>query len=70
MEVSVVIPVYNEVQLVREAVQQVLSVDIADEIVIVDDGSTDGTASIVHELSQTDTRIRLIEQEHNGISRA
>jgi glycosyltransferase involved in cell wall biosynthesis len=47
---SVVIPVYNEFETVREVIERVLAVDIDKEIIIVDDGSTDGTISVLDEL--------------------
>ena len=40
---SVVMPVYNEIRTIEEILRRVLAVDIRKEIVIVDDGSTDGT---------------------------
>lgn len=43
MKLSVVIPVYNEVNTIEEILAQVRAVNLADEIIIVDDGSTDGT---------------------------
>src|SRR5947209_5258601 len=51
-KVSVVIPVYNEKQWVRELVRRVQQVPIPKEIVLVDDCSTDGTREILHELEQ------------------
>ena len=65
MKVSVVMPVYNEVKLVREAVKQVLSVDIADEIVMVDDGSTDGTRDLYAEIEGWDDRIKVYYHDVN-----
>jgi len=50
MKLSVVIPVYNEEETVREIVSQVLAVPIEKEILIVDDGSTDGTRDVLKEL--------------------
>ena len=50
MKLSIVIPVYNEEQTVREVVLRVLAVDlgaIEKEIIVVDDGSTDQTARVV-----------------------
>jgi glycosyltransferase involved in cell wall biosynthesis len=43
MKLSVVIPAYNEIGTIREIVERVMGVPIEKEIVIVDDGSTDGT---------------------------
>jgi glycosyltransferase involved in cell wall biosynthesis len=50
MKLSVVIPVYNEAKTIRQLVRQVLDVPVEKEIVIVDDGSTDGTRQILPEL--------------------
>jgi glycosyltransferase involved in cell wall biosynthesis len=43
MKVSVVIPAFNEIDTISEIIKRVKDVEIADEIVVVDDGSTDGT---------------------------
>ncbi len=43
MKLSVVIPVYNEANTIQEILAQVRAVNLADEIIIIDDGSTDGT---------------------------
>lgn len=51
-KVSVVIPVYNERQWVRELVRRVMDVPIPKEIVLVDDCSTDGTRDILREMEQ------------------
>src|SRR5215218_1539021 len=51
-KVSVVIPVYNEKQWVRELVRRVQDVPIPKEIVLVDDCSTDGTREILKEMEQ------------------
>jgi glycosyltransferase involved in cell wall biosynthesis len=71
LKLSVVIPVYNERFLVRELVQRVLAVEIPGirelELVIVDDGSKDGTREILRELAAAHPRsIRYIEHEKNG----
>ena len=50
MKLSVVIPVYNEVKTLREIVRRVMEVPVEKEILIVDDGSTDGTRNILRDL--------------------
>lgn len=64
MNLSVIIPVYNEVQNIREIVKRVLATGLPWEIVIVDDGSTDGTRDILKELDGKDS-IRVILHEKN-----
>ena len=51
---SVVIPAYNEAATIAEVIRRVRAVDIAKEIIVVDDGSTDGTQGILHGLSTGD----------------
>ena len=64
MKLSVVIPVYNESKTIRELVRQVLAVPIDKEIVIVDDGSTDGTRDILREMDGKDG-VRVFLQPKN-----
>jgi glycosyltransferase involved in cell wall biosynthesis len=51
--VSVVIPVYNERGTIEEILSRVQAVDVEKEIVIIDDGSTDGTRAILDQISQS-----------------
>src|ERR1700694_3924913 len=64
MKLSVVIPVYNESSTIRELVRQVQAVDLEKEILIVDDGSTDGTREILREMDGRDG-IRVFLQPRN-----
>ncbi|OGO49879.1 MAG: glycosyl transferase [Chloroflexi bacterium RBG_16_64_43] len=50
MQLSVVIPVYNEKNTLREILRRVQATGLAGEILIVDDGSTDGTRQILADL--------------------
>ncbi len=59
-----IIPVYNEVQNIREILKRVQATDLPWEIVIVDDGSSDGTRDILKELDGKDS-IRVILHEKN-----
>src|SRR5262245_58994506 len=47
MNVSIVIAVYNEINTIAEVLRRVRAVDIASEIIVVDDGSTDGTRDVL-----------------------
>jgi glycosyltransferase involved in cell wall biosynthesis len=65
MNISVVIPLYNKVAYIRRAIESVLAQHSpADEIVVIDDGSTDGSADEV--LKIADPRIHLIQQPNAG----
>ncbi|MCA9998278.1 MAG: glycosyltransferase family 2 protein [Anaerolineales bacterium] len=59
MRLSVIMPVYNERETIKDAVLAVLAVERADEIVIVDDGSTDGTRALYDEISDLDSCIQV-----------
>lgn len=66
---SVVIPLYNKEQYIRETLQSALDQTFADfEIIIVNDGSTDNSAGVVKLF--TDTRIHYIEIKNSGVSAA
>jgi glycosyltransferase involved in cell wall biosynthesis len=64
MNISVVIPVYNESNTIHEILRRVQAMNIATEIVVVDDGSSDGTRQILGEY-EGDNLIRLIFHERN-----
>jgi glycosyltransferase involved in cell wall biosynthesis len=55
-------PCYNEKKTIEEIIRQVLDVDLAHEIVIIDDGSTDGTRDILSTLESDIVRVILHEQ--------
>jgi glycosyltransferase involved in cell wall biosynthesis len=65
MKLSVVMPVYNERATIEEILSRVEAVGLADEIVIVDDGSTDGTRELLHELASKYPITNLIMHQHN-----
>lgn len=64
-------PVYNRAQYVAEAIYSILAQTYAQlELIIVDDGSTDETPNLIHQLAERDTRIRPLFLEHGGVARA
>lgn len=64
--ISVIMPVWNGASHLREAIESILGQTEKEfEFIIIDDGSTDDTVSIIG--SYQDPRIRLIRQEHEGI---
>ncbi len=67
MKISVVIPVYNEEKTLEQIVDRVGSVDIGlpKEIILVDDGSTDGTAAVMDDLAGRVEGLVIIRQERN-----
>lgn len=50
MKLSVIIPIYNEARTIREIIHRVQSTGLADEILVIDDGSTDGSREILASL--------------------
>ena len=67
MEISVVIPTYNRYELLRRALSSVFAqTQRVDEIIVVDDGSTDDTAQITEDFPS----ITYIYQENRGVSAA
>jgi glycosyltransferase involved in cell wall biosynthesis len=52
VKLSIVIPVYNEAPTLRESIQRVIAVDLDKELIVVDDGSTDGSRELVAELGE------------------
>ncbi len=67
--ISIVIPVYNIKKYVSHAVNSIFSQTCQDwEIVLVDDGSTDGSSLLCDEMAMNDSRISVIHKENGGLS--
>ena len=65
--ISVVIPTYNGSRFIAETIRSVRGQTLGDwELVVVDDGSTDGTADLAEERCRRDPRVRVIRQANQG----
>jgi len=64
MKISVIIPVFNEVNTIKEILERVHKTNIPEEILIVDDASTDGTSQLLKELDGFDS-LRVIYHDRN-----
>ena len=68
MKISVIIPTFNRIGLLQRAIDSVLSQSLKPyEIIVVDDGSTDGTGDIIKQKYKS---IKIIQQKNSGVSAA
>jgi glycosyltransferase involved in cell wall biosynthesis len=65
MKLSVVIPVYNEAATIAELISRVHAVDVPKQIIVVDDGSTDGTREVLETLQGRYENMRVLRQPRN-----
>lgn len=69
--ISVIVPVYNIETFVERCINSILSQTYKNlEIIIVNDGSTDHSGDICHEIAHNDIRIQVIDQKNVGLSEA
>ncbi len=70
-DVSVIIPVYQAVQFLEDSVRSIQNQTLRNiEIILVDDGSTDGSEVLCDEIKKNDPRVRVIHQENRGLGPA
>lgn len=66
--ISVILPVFNAEKYISAAILSVLKQDFSDfELVVIDDGSTDHSLSLIQEIALTDSRIRIITRPNQGL---
>ncbi len=66
-QISIIVAVYNTDRYLRQSISSVLQQTFTDwELIIIDDGSTDGSAVICDETAQMDSRIRVVHKENSG----
>lgn len=69
--ISVIVPVYNVEKYLRCCVDSILAQTFTDiEVLLVDDGSTDGSGAICDEYAQKDSRVRVFHKANGGVSSA
>ncbi|MDR1825314.1 MAG: glycosyltransferase [Bifidobacteriaceae bacterium] len=69
--VSLIVPVYNVEQFLEQCVQSILEQQHANlEVILVDDGSPDGSGAICDALAGQDQRVKVIHQANQGVSTA
>ena len=69
--ISVIVPVYNVQEYIGRCIGSILGQTFADfELILVDDGSTDGSRGICAGFAQRDNRVVLLENDHKGVSAA
>lgn len=67
--VSIIIPAYNASQHIAETIQSVLCQSYSNwELLIIDDGSTDGTFELINSLAKSDARIKCLTKSNSGVS--
>lgn len=70
-KVSIVVPVYNSKQYLARCLDSLLAQTVSEiEVVLVDDGSTDGSSLACDGWADIDPRIRVIHKENGGLSDA
>ena len=71
MKFSIIIPVYNVINYLPKCMSSVLCQSFNGyEIILVDDGSTDGSGKLCDQYAEKDNRIKVIHQENQGLSAA
>ena len=70
-QVSIIVPVYNVAYYIEKCLASIAAQTFTDmEVIIVDDGSTDGSGVICDEWASRDRRFRVVHQENRGLSEA
>ena len=67
--VSIIVPVYNAEKTLKRCVDSILGQEYEDlELILVDDGSTDGSGPLCDAFGNQDSRVRVLHKENGGVS--
>lgn len=70
-QISIIIPIYNVERYLHQCIDSILAQTFTDyELLLIDDGSTDGCPAICDEYTEKDNRIRVFHKKNNGITSA
>ena len=70
-KLSIVIPIYNAERWLKDCIDSILTQDYQDyEIILIDDGSTDGSGEICESFATEDNRIKVLHIENGGLGNA
>lgn len=70
-DISIIVPIYNAEKYLDDCVQSVLEQTYVNfELILIDDGSTDGSRKLCEKWCEKDERVRCIDQKHQGVSAA
>ena len=68
-QISVIVPVYNGEQYLHECIDSILNQSFTDfELILVDDGSKDGSGQICDDYAKKDYRVQVIHKQNEGIN--
>jgi len=66
VQVSFLIPAYNEASTISEVLDRIMALDLDSEVVVVDDGSTDATVDVVTSRADGEDRVRVLRKPNEG----
>ena len=68
-KISIIVPVYNAENYLRRCIDSILEQTYTNfELLLINDGSTDGSAKILEEVKESDSRIRVVHKKNEGVS--
>lgn len=67
VKLSIVVPVYNKIDYLKQCIDSILTQSFEDiELILIDDGSTDGSADVCDEYARIDRRVKVYHRENSG----